>query len=86
MKTKNRKIKTNTVIAMNKLFDDKILILTNADMNLESQGKEKILKNVSGSFQPVCKASYVLYYDEDTNELTVLKARKDIVLKHGMRK
>jgi len=37
-------------------------------------------------FKDVLKASYVLYFDEDTNELTVLKARKDVKLQHGIRK
>ena len=71
---------------MTTLFEGKVLVLGNEDMNKASQGKDKVLRSVSGTFEPVCKASYVLYFDDETQELTLLKARKNIILKHGIRK
>lgn len=63
---------------MNRLFDGQVLVLGNNDMRTESQGRKKKLtdiKFITGRelFQ---RANYILYYDEETMELTVMKHRK----------
>jgi len=72
---------------MLELFDGKVVVIENKDGNKEELGDNHfVLVAPDKVFKDVLKASYVLYFDEDTNELTVLKARKDVKLQHGIRK
>ena len=72
---------------METLFNEKILVLSNADMRGRSHGRKKTYLDIKFSkltangmrLRPFEKANYVLYYDEDNMELTVLKERKEII-------